>query len=281
MSENPSSVPTRPFALERVVRLGIPAPGERVRAAAAPKSNPAASWPPVDGLGIVLELAVEVVGTPGVPSGYVVSITDIDRVVRERAFPIVAEAFDRAWAGAAEPTGDLLARVGAAIAEGLRPHQVRRVRWSLSPYRALRWNPAMPAEAELSIECEFAASHRLHCPELDAERNRELFGKCNHPSGHGHNYRLEVAVRIPLGGPPPFRPSDLERVVDETVVRRFDHRHLNIDCPEFAALNPSVEHIARVCHDLLEDPVRSLGGSLGHVRVWETGKTSCRYPASA
>ena len=71
----------------------------------------------------------------------------------------------------------------------------------------------------------------------------------------------------------------LETLVRETVVDRFDHTHLNLDTDEFAELNPSVEHIARVCHALLADPVRAAGGCLEQVTVWETEKTSCTYPA--
>jgi 6-pyruvoyltetrahydropterin/6-carboxytetrahydropterin synthase len=71
----------------------------------------------------------------------------------------------------------------------------------------------------------------------------------------------------------------LEAIVMREVIDRFDHRHLNADCAEFAALNPSVENIARVCHGLLDAPVRSGGARLRRVTVWETEKTSATYPA--
>ena len=67
--------------------------------------------------------------------------------------------------------------------------------------------------------------------------------------------------------------------LDDAVIDRFDHKHLNADCPEFATLNPSVENIARVCHDLLEPRFADSGAALAHVEVWETPKTSARYPA--
>jgi 6-pyruvoyltetrahydropterin/6-carboxytetrahydropterin synthase len=63
------------------------------------------------------------------------------------------------------------------------------------------------------------------------------------------------------------------------VLDRFDHRHLNVDCVEFAELNPSVENIAQVCHDLLSDEITAAGAALDHVTVWETAKTSATYPA--
>jgi 6-pyruvoyltetrahydropterin/6-carboxytetrahydropterin synthase len=63
------------------------------------------------------------------------------------------------------------------------------------------------------------------------------------------------------------------------VVERFDHTHLNLDTAEFAEVNPSVERIARVCHDLLARRLAEAGAELDHVTVWETEKTRCTYPA--
>ena len=139
----------------------------------------------------------------------------------------------------------------------------------------------------LRQQYEFSAAHRLHVEELSESENREVFGKCNNPAGHGHNYRLEVAVEKPIT-PEGHAPAveELDRVVDEHVIDHLDHKHLNLDVPEFADLNPSVEHIAQVIWSLLEEPVARLDGEdsarLVEVRVWETGKTACIYrgPAS-
>ncbi len=120
---------------------------------------------------------------------------------------------------------------------------------------------------------EFAASHRLHCPSMSEEENRALFGKCANPNGHGHNYVVEVTVR----GTPDAATGrivsiqQLESIVKEQVVDRFDHKHLNLDCPEFANLNPSVENIATVIWGLLNGRFEST--PLAKVRVWETPKT--------
>ncbi len=120
---------------------------------------------------------------------------------------------------------------------------------------------------------EFAASHRLYCPSMSEEENRALFGKCANPNGHGHNYVVEVTVR----GTPHAATGrivdlqEMESIVKERVVDRFDHKHLNLDCPEFANLNPSVENITTVIWELLDrrfEPAR-----LAKVRVWETPKT--------
>ena len=92
---------------------------------------------------------------------------------------------------------------------------------------------------------QFAASHRLHSPQLSDERNRELYGKCNNPYGHGHNYAIEISVR----GPVDVRtgravdPGALDRLVEAEVLGRFDHRNLNAEIAEFGALVPTSENL--------------------------------------
>ena len=127
---------------------------------------------------------------------------------------------------------------------------------------------------------EFSAAHRLHVPSLDDDENARIFGKCNNPAGHGHNYRIEPSVEVD-----PERPISvdaIERITDAVVIERFDHKHLNEQTEEFASqggLNPSVENIARVCFGLLDRPIADAGGMLRAVTVWETDRTSCTYPA--
>ena len=88
---------------------------------------------------------------------------------------------------------------------------------------------------------EFAASHRLHSGELSEEENRRLYGKCNNPHGHGHNYVVEVSVRGPLDGAT-GRAVDiavLDELVQREVVRPFDHRNLNREVTVFAGVAPT------------------------------------------
>jgi 6-pyruvoyltetrahydropterin/6-carboxytetrahydropterin synthase len=134
----------------------------------------------------------------------------------------------------------------------------------------------------LTQQFEFCAAHRLHCDGLSDEENMALFGKCSNPSGHGHNYVLAVTVE----GRPDARtgivlpPSVLEETVRQAVIERFDHKNLNLDVPEFRELNPSVENIARVIFNLLEDEFAP--GQLAAVRVYETPRSSAevrREPA--
>jgi 6-pyruvoyltetrahydropterin/6-carboxytetrahydropterin synthase len=164
------------------------------------------------------------------------------------------------------------------------PHGIplSAIRWAPGPFVNFLWSTSMRDHAIMTEQFEFSAAHRLHCPELSDDENRRTFGKCNHPSGHGHNYRIAVAVRVRTGaGAPALTTGALEGIVSRTVLDRFDHRHLNVDCPEFAELNPSVENIAQVCHHLLSDEIAAAGAALDHVTVWETEKTSATYPARA
>jgi 6-pyruvoyltetrahydropterin/6-carboxytetrahydropterin synthase len=125
---------------------------------------------------------------------------------------------------------------------------------------------------------EFAAAHRLHVSGLSDEENRRVFGKCNNPSGHGHNYRVEVAIRAPIDAQGHVLPVEkLDATVDAHVIQKLDHKHLNIDVPRFADLNPSVESITREIYHMLQPGVRELGAVLEEVRVWETSKTVCAY----
>jgi 6-pyruvoyltetrahydropterin/6-carboxytetrahydropterin synthase len=131
----------------------------------------------------------------------------------------------------------------------------------------------------LSQKFEFAASHRLHNPALSDEQNRQTFGKCNNPHGHGHNYELQVTL---IGEPasnsgliidiPVF-----EQIVADTVINRFDHKNLNLQVEEFASEIPSVENIARAIYRLLKPKLQSLQSQLASVTVWETPKTWCEY----
>jgi len=99
----------------------------------------------------------------------------------------------------------------------------------------------------------FAASHRLSSPAFSEEKNREMYGKCNNPYGHGHDYVLDVTAEGPVhtaSGQVDHIPT-LDRLVSDQVLRDFDHRYLNADLGEFQALVPTSENIMRVIEDRL------------------------------
>lgn len=126
----------------------------------------------------------------------------------------------------------------------------------------------------------FNAAHRLHNPAWDDAKNREVFGKCNLPHYHGHNYELIVKL-TGLPDPDTGYVMDLKLLSDlvrTEVIDRFDHRNLNEDCEEFKNLNPTAEHIAIVIYDLLRPKIDA---SLDlQIRLYETERNYVEFPAS-
>ena len=129
----------------------------------------------------------------------------------------------------------------------------------------------------LTRRFDFNAAHRLHNPDLSDEQNRTLYGKCNNPSGHGHNYLLEVTV---TGRPRQdgilILLDDLRDIVNRRVVERLDHQHLDVDVPQFSEINSTVENIAVVIWEMLDGYIPA-PAKLHGVRIWETPKTYSEY----
>ena len=100
---------------------------------------------------------------------------------------------------------------------------------------------------------QFSASHRLHAAGLSAEENRRLYGKCNNPFGHGHNYVLEVSVRGPVEAVSgrAVDPATLDHLVHDKVIRVFDHKNLNEQIEAFQSLVPTSENLGLLIHERL------------------------------
>jgi 6-pyruvoyltetrahydropterin/6-carboxytetrahydropterin synthase len=123
----------------------------------------------------------------------------------------------------------------------------------------------------------FCAAHRLHADHLTSLENRTTFGKCNNPNGHGHNYVVLVTVRS--SGEQESRDLQrLDHVVNETIVKRFDHRDLNGD-PEFAERTTTGENLAKLIWELLAPQLPA--GQLEKVGVIETRDNYFEYGGSA
>lgn len=124
----------------------------------------------------------------------------------------------------------------------------------------------------------FNAAHRLNNPAWDEATNTRVFGKCNNPNYHGHNY--ELIVRI-TGVPDPgtgyvYDMKLLSDLVKEVVIERFDHRNLNEDTEDFKTLNPSAENIAIVIYRLLRERIDEQLDL--HIRLYETERNFVEYP---
>ncbi len=241
-------------------------------------ANTWGGYPTAVGIVPHLRLRATVCGEPDARTGYLCNIHEIDRLLRAVALPQIARRLhERGWRQRAETLiGELWPPTEAATPTGAR---LVRLELAVTPTLSFAVTREDPGMVLITQQFEFSAAHRLHCPDLSDAQNREIFGKCNHPSGHGHNYVVEITI----GGEPDPQPGRvfplprLERIVHERVIERLDHKHLNVDLPEFAELNPSVENIARVIHGWLDGefaPARLL-----RVRVYETPRTWADYPA--
>ncbi len=126
----------------------------------------------------------------------------------------------------------------------------------------------------------FNAAHRLNNPEWSEEENTRVFGKCNLPHYHGHNYDLIVQVTGEVD-PTTGYVMDMKALSDlikERVLDRFDHRNLNLDTEEFRHLNPSAENIAIVIYNLLRDGINERYDL--KIRLYETERNFVEYPVS-
>jgi 6-pyruvoyltetrahydropterin/6-carboxytetrahydropterin synthase len=125
----------------------------------------------------------------------------------------------------------------------------------------------------------FNAAHRLHNPAWDDQTNERVFGKCNLPHYHGHNYELIIKL-VGVPDPDTGYVMDLKRLSDlvrEEVIERFDHKNLNLDTVEFRDLNPTAEHIVQVIFRLLRPRIP---GDLDlEVTLFETERNFVSYPA--
>ena len=121
----------------------------------------------------------------------------------------------------------------------------------------------------------FSASHRLHSVRLSEAENRVLYGKCNNPYGHGHNYLIDVSVRGPVDGT--GRAVDtrqLDELVSRQVLQPFDHRNLNAEVPAFSQVVPTSENLSvEICHRLKQHWKEFFPGDwpkLEKIRIEET-----------
>ena len=138
----------------------------------------------------------------------------------------------------------------------------------------------------LTRRATFASSHFYWNDGWSAEKNEQVFGKCANRNGHGHNYTLEVTV---AGEPDPVTGfvvdlKWLKDVMEEKVLADFDHRHLNLEVPEFSAgrLVPTTENIAITAWKRLEPAIHAVkGAQLSRVRVYETAEIFAEYRGGA
>jgi 6-pyruvoyltetrahydropterin/6-carboxytetrahydropterin synthase len=129
----------------------------------------------------------------------------------------------------------------------------------------------------VTAKLDFSAAHRLNNPAKDAEWNRRVYGKCDNPSGHGHNYVLEVSVEGPID-PETGMVIDLKRLKDimrERVVSRVDHTNLNVDVDFLRGVIPTAENLAKAFWGQLAPAITE--GRLRRLVLHETERNSATY----
>jgi 6-pyruvoyltetrahydropterin/6-carboxytetrahydropterin synthase len=129
---------------------------------------------------------------------------------------------------------------------------------------------------ELGRRYRFSASHRLHSPHLTEEENYRVFGKCNNPYGHGHNYVLEVSMSGEVDPATGMiaNLADLDAFVERQVLGEFDHKSLNEDVPAFGDRVPTTENL---CIEIFQSLKTFPHAKLERIRVQETGNNSFEY----
>jgi 6-pyruvoyltetrahydropterin/6-carboxytetrahydropterin synthase len=240
--------------------------------------NSFASKPAGEGLSMFLELSVEVVGNVEPNTGFVVNVIDIDRNVREFVVPIFADRITQDFHQAKHigffTIAELLGSAWSQLADKFGTARLGKLSLKLNPFSKVAVDSRDLDMVYFCEKFEFAATHTLWKDDFSEEQNFEVFGKCANPTGHGHNYVVEVAVKMPATGNG-FRIGDFERIVDDELMKLVDHRNLNADVDHFGKTNPSVENIAAFAWNKL---VGKFGEAILHrVTVWETDKTYCSY----
>ena len=137
---------------------------------------------------------------------------------------------------------------------------------------------------ELTRRATFSASHYYWNDAWSAEKNEAVFGRCANRNGHGHNYTLEVTV---AGEPDPVTGfvvdlKSLKDLMEKEVLAAYDHRHLNLEVPEFAKAIPTTENIAIAAWKRLAPKIAGVGGArLSRVRIYETPEVFAEYRGEA
>src|SRR5262245_48275824 len=222
-------------------------------------------------------LDVTIAGTPDPVTGMVINMTDLKAIV-----DTVLEQFDHRHLNMDTPffkqripTTENIVRVLWELIAPRMPESVVLARLRLYEMNDLWAEYDGQDETGFTRSYMFSAAHRLHAPQLSDEQNRALYGKCNNPHGHGHNYTLEVTIQGPLDDATGMAVDMVE--MDHTVrsvLDRLDHRHLDREVAGFAARTTTGEHIVMY---LWEQLAPRFEGRLALLKLWETNKNIFAY----
>ena len=125
----------------------------------------------------------------------------------------------------------------------------------------------------------FSAAHRLHNPELSDDENKNIYGECNNPNGHGHNYTLEVTVKgkIPKKTGMIIDLKDLKKIITENIIEKVDHKFLNYDVPFMQNIIPTAENLVVEFWKILEGVLLENNAELYELKLYETDNNIVIY----
>jgi 6-pyruvoyltetrahydropterin/6-carboxytetrahydropterin synthase len=230
-----------------------------------------------NGHGHDYQLDVTVAGPVNPLSGIVLNIAEVDRVIKEMIETELEGKFlnrEHPYFQKHIPTTETMAvYIWKVLETKFRNCKLHKIKLQENDHLY-----SVKEEGELvqlTRKYHFSSAHRLHSHHLTDEENKKLFGKCNNPYGHGHNYYLEVTV---IGEPDPITGmvvhlAELDEIVDREVIKKFDHKHLNLDTEEFKEINPTSENMAIVIWELLSPHIPTLY----KIGLWETQRNYFEY----
>jgi 6-pyruvoyltetrahydropterin/6-carboxytetrahydropterin synthase len=211
-------------------------------------------------------------------TGFVVNVVEIDKVIRKSAIGVftdqVTEHFRNGKHVSLTDMYGLLAEVWPVINSGFGNAELTKHGLELNPSRKISIEMGNKTMTYFSEKFEFAAMHKLWNKSFTDEKNFEVFGKCANPSGHGHNYVIEVTIEKQKLDDS-LQIGSFEKVVTKEFIDLVDHKNLNVDVPEFVDTIPTVENIAVFAWNVLSKKIDF--ARLSQVTVWESDRTSCTY----
>ena len=220
-------------------------------------------------------LDVTVAGEVNQDTGMIVNIKDVDAVLKGRLLPQFARKSindEIPYFEQRTPSVEnLLVYLWHEIQDSTMPKEVTVTQIKLEEFPSF-YGEYDGMKTTITRTYEFAAAHRLHVPTLSDAKNLELFGKCNNPAGHGHNYLLEVSVSGKLDEATGMicSISAVDEAVNREVVDRYDHKNFNCDLPEFEGKATTSEMIAQTIFQRLENAVPA---TLERIRLHETARS--------
>lgn len=226
-------------------------------------------------------LDVTITGQLDPRTGMILNMRELKAIVSE-----VLEEFDHKhlnedtpYFRALIPTTENIVRVLWGLIAPRLPTGVRLARLRLYETNDLWAEYDGADEATFARAYSFSAAHRLHAPALTDAENQALYGPCNNPNGHGHNYTVEVSVAGPIDAESGMviAMPDLDATV-RAVLDRLDYHHLDCEIPAFAERPSTGEHIIVYLWDELAP---RLEGRLRHLKLWETGRNMFEYTGPA